>query len=391
MNFEILKWAQDLGAYIEQGRKRFQLRQTQHGIDYSAGEYRDAVRKVVSRIHPRMMDLRITNVIEETPTTKTFRFERIDGKLPPFRAGQYVNLHVKLSRVSTSRSYSISSPPGEDHIDLTVRLKPGGFVSPYLLEEAKAGDVFESSGPAGQFYYEPLIDLGELVFIAGGSGITPFMSMLRNFAKQGWPVKVNLIYGSRSLDDVIFAGELDRLSRNNKNLNYALALSEPSEEYKGVTGFITDHLIKSHVGGLSGKTFMICGPNAMYDFVMEQFQALKVPPYKIRRELQGPPDDITMAPGWPVKVKADHDFTVEVVGKKVIVAKAGEPLLNSLERNGLAVPALCRSGECSYCRMKLLSGNVFVPSHAGLRESDRLNGYIHSCTSYPVEDLTVAF
>jgi ferredoxin len=74
---------------------------------------------------------------------------------------------------------------------------------------------------------------------------------------------------------------------------------------------------------------------------------------------------------------------------RTIRAPSGEPLLNSLERFGLVVPALCRAGECSQCRIRLLEGRVFMPTHTGLRESDRQHGYIHACVSYPLQDLWI--
>jgi ferredoxin len=76
-------------------------------------------------------------------------------------------------------------------------------------------------------------------------------------------------------------------------------------------------------------------------------------------------------------------------GGRTIQASAGEPLLNSLERYGIVVPAVCRAGECSACRMRLLSGRVFQPAHTGLRDSDREHGYIHACVSYPLENLRI--
>jgi ferredoxin len=114
-----------------------------------------------------------------------------------------------------------------------------------------------------------------------------------------------------------------------------------------------------------------------------------VPQRKIRRELYGAPDDVSKEPGWPEGLSEDMVFEVDVAGKKMILAKAGEPLLNALERSGLVVPALCRSGECSSCRIRLLAGKVFMPSQAALRESDRKGGYIHACVSYPLDNLKI--
>jgi ferredoxin-NADP reductase len=434
---EIIYWLQDVREHLRVSRRRKELRQPGQGFDYT--QDKDTVQRVVSRFHPRRMRLHVTEIIQETPTTKTFRFERTDGPLPPFRPGQYINVFVDVDGVLTSRPYSIASPPqaggtkgGHDTLELTVRDKPGGFVAPYLLNEVQVGDELETTGPTGNFYHEPLIDGDDLVFLAGGSGITPFMSIIRDaihhdrppFGELRTPLKIHLLYGSRVPDDVIYGDELAKLAANHPNLNYSLVISEPPLGDKGdpkgrpyLTGFLDANLIREQVGdpslrpcpstslraglrtssgqaagsgqALMDKTFYICGPNVMYDFCLAALEELGVPPHKIRRELYGPPADVTKEPGWPEGLSADTVFSVEVVGQKTIHAPAGEPLLNTLERYGIVVPAVCRSGECSACRIRLFSGKVFMPARTGLRESDRQHGYIHACVSYPLEDLRI--
>jgi len=396
MAMEIVYWLQDIREHLRVSRRRKALRQPGQGFDYTKDK--DIVQRVVSRLHPRRMRLRVTEIIQETPTTKTFRFERTDGPLPPFRAGQYVNVFVDVDGVLTSRPYSIASLPFDrtlassgrsDYLELTVRDKPGGFVAPYLLNEVQVGDELETTGPTGNFYHEPLIDGDELVFLAGGSGITPFMSIIRDTLQRNRPLKIHLLYGSRVQDDVIYGDELAALAANHANLNYSLVISEPPSSYDGLTGFLDTDLIHEQIGDIEGKTFYICGPNVMYDFCLAALTALGVPHHKIKRELYGPPDDVTQEPGWPEDLSAEAVFDVEVEGRETIRAPAGEPLLNSLERYGIVVPAVCRAGECSACRIRLLSGRVFMPAYTGLRESDRQHGHIHACVSYPLEDLRI--
>ncbi|UCC63714.1 MAG: iron-sulfur cluster-binding domain-containing protein [Anaerolineae bacterium] len=396
---EFIYWLQDVREHLHVSGRRKVLRQPGRGFDYTKD--RDTVQQVVSRLHPRRMRLRVTEVIQQTPTARTFRLERIDGPSPPFRAGQYVNVFADVDGVLTSRPYSIASPPGSQVLELTVRDKAGGFVAPYLLNQVKVGDELETTGPAGSFYYEPLIDGYDLVFLAGGSGITPFISIIRDTFGKGEavsPLHIHLLYGSRVPDDVIYDHELAELAASHPTLHYSLVISEPPPGYEGLTGFLDADLIRRQVGApstslgprdLIDKTFYICGPGVMYDFCLAALTEMGVPRHKIRRELYGPPDDVTQEPGWPEGLSAEMVFHVEVEGGDTIRAPAGEPLLNSLERYGIVVPAVCRAGECSACRTHLLSGRVFMPPHTGLRESDRQHGYIHACVSYPLEDLRI--
>jgi ferredoxin-NADP reductase len=389
MSLEQINWLLDVREYRRVAKNRKALREPGQGTDYTHERFRDVVRRVVARIHPRRMSLRVVEIIQQTATTKTFCFERVDGPLPPFRAGQYVNAIVTVEGVRTSRPYSISSAPMAERLELTVRDKPGGFVAPYLFSELKVGDVLETTGPAGHFYHEPLIDGEDLVFLAGGSGITPFMSMIRDTVQRQRPLKINLLYGSRTPEDVIFREELEKLAASQSNFTFSLVISEPPEGYRGLKGFLDSTLIAQLVGDIEGKTFYVCGPRVMYDFCRAALKELEVPQRKIRYELYGAPDDVSREPGWPQALSMDMVFEVEVAGKKMILAKAGEPLLNALERSGFVVPALCRSGECSSCRIRLLAGKVFVPSQATVRESDRKAGYIHSCVSYPIDNLKI--
>ena len=108
---EIINWIQDLREHLRVSQRRKELRRPGRGFDYTGDEYKDVVRRVVSRLHPERMKLRVTEIVQETPTTKTLRCQRTDGPLPTFRPGQYVNLFVDVDGVLTSRPYSISSPP----------------------------------------------------------------------------------------------------------------------------------------------------------------------------------------------------------------------------------------------------------------------------------------
>ncbi|HVN70792.1 MAG TPA: FAD-binding oxidoreductase [Desulfomonilia bacterium] len=359
-----------------------------YGVDYTA--HRGVVDGIISSLHPKKVRLRVSEIRQETNSTKTFRTVAQDGFLPPFQAGQYINVFVDAGGVRTSRPYSISSSPTQlGYYDITVRSMEDGFVSSYFLEEVKVGDSFESTAPSGNFCHNPLFHGEDLVFLAGGSGITPFMSMIREVADRGLSRRIHLIYGSRDQDDVIFHDELKEITGRHGNIALSIVISDPSEGYQGVTGFITAELIKDVLGDLSGKMFYLCGPDVMYSFCLKELEKLGIKKRKIRTEVYGPPKDITRQPGWPGDIGREKMFMVRLKGGRNIQAKASEPLMVSLERAGLPIPALCRSGECSLCRTKLLSGRVFQPDGVRLRKSDRVFGYIHPCMAYPLSDLEI--
>ncbi len=359
-----------------------------YGMDYST--QRGRVRQIIDMLHPERIHLVVSRIRRETESTKTLRFIPREGWLPPFQAGQYINLFLEIDGVRTSRPYSISSPPNQTgYYEITVRKGPGGFVSAHLCDAVKKGDEFVSGSPTGNFYYNPLYHGDDLVFLAGGSGITPFMSMIREVTDRGLGRNIHLVYGSRSEDEIIFGDELTSLAGQYGNFTLTRVISEPTPGYEGRTGFISAELLKSVLGALSSKTFYICGPEAMYSFCLPELRKLDVPRRRIRREVFGLPSDITAQPGWPSDVSGREFFEVEIKGRETIEAKAAEPLMASLERAGLVIPASCRSGECSLCRTKLLSGKVFQPAEVKMRSSDGRFGWIHPCAAYPLENLEI--
>lgn len=373
-------------GYDEIVRERAVCRK--YGLDYSAEGGK--IRSFIDRLHPPRLMLRVSDVIDETPSAKTLRLVSPEGYLPPFQAGQYVSLVADIGPIRTSRPYSISSPPNQrGYYDVTVRNTENGFVAPHLLNRIKAGDRIEASAPSGCFCFNPLIHDKASVFIAGGSGITPFMSMIREAVECGLDRTICLFYGNRSEADVIFHDELLRISQRFRQVTYVPVIETPSPGFNGAKGYITGGVVKAVVGQTGGRTYYLCGPPAMYDFCLPELEGLSIPRHKIRREVYGPPPDITRSPGWPAHIGRDAAFAVGIRGRGEISARAGEPLLNSLERSGIVVPALCRSGECSLCRVKLISGRVFQPAGVLLRKSDRQFGYLHSCAAYPLEDIEI--
>ena len=144
---------QEIEGYAEIRREIEVLRR--YRFDYTSNKGK--VGQILDLLHPQRLRLQVSEIREETKTAKSFRLVSPDGYLPPFQAGQYINLFVDIGGVRTSRPYSISSPPNQSgYYEIAARKVEDGFVSSYLLEAVKAGDRFESTAPTGNFYYNPL-------------------------------------------------------------------------------------------------------------------------------------------------------------------------------------------------------------------------------------------
>ena len=187
--------------------------------------------------------------------------------------------------------------------------------------------------------------------------------------------------------------DLPRLAeRFPATLRYIPVIEKPGAAYRGACGFITGELIRQDAGDLADKTFFLCGPAEMYAFCIPELLALGIRRRRIRREMSGPSRAVSQQAGWPPDVSPGAVFSVRAGDREAFPARAGEPLLVSLERQGVtAVPSRCRSGECSLCRVRLVSGRVYQPEGVLLRASDRRHGFIHACAAYPLSDLEIRF
>ncbi len=347
-------------------------------------------------LHPDVLELVVEKVIDRGGAeAKTFVLRNAaGGPLPYFRAGQYLSLKLPLDGSFVSRSYSLCSSPKEaleGCYVITVRSNPGGFVADRLLSEMKEGDKVVASSPQGFFYYEKLRDEKNVVGLAGGSGITPFLSLAYAIRDGIEDFNLTLLYGSRSEDNILFREELDAVAEVCPKFRVVHVLSE--EEREGYeSGFITAEMIRKYAPEGKPYSVYLCGPEAMYRFLKPEIEKLQLPERLFRRKLI----DVTKTPweceGYPQDAKGKTwQITVRQGPQEwVIPASADEPVLVAVERAGIKAPSRCRAGECGWCRSRLLEGTVFIPQENEMRRwADVHFGYIHPCCSFPTSDLTL--
>ena len=343
----------------------------------------------VKKIHENHLNLIINEIIDTGKDAKIFRFVSENGYLPPFEAGQYINIFMDIDGVRVSRPYSLSSSPRErSYYELTIAKIATGFVSEYMLTKAKVGDKITANGPSGVFRYQPVFHKKKSLFLAGGSGITPFLSMVREICDAGLDRDIVLIYGASSKDKALYYDEFEAYAKMHDNFKFHLVVSGDDPTWEGERGFLTKELISRLVPDYAERTSYICGPQIMNTFCEEALRDLGLKTKQIRREMFGAAGDITKEAGWPSEVSKEQVFNL-TVGDQTIPARADEPILVALERAKIRVNVCCRSGECSLCRVKLVDGHVFLSKGIMLRKADEKYGYIHSCKAYPISDLTI--
>lgn len=342
-------------------------------------EYR--TNNLATALHPGYMEVELTHIVQLTPNMKNFTFKRVDSSaFPFFRAGQYVSLQAKIGDSLVSRPYSISSSPDEAlEGRLSLGIEDAGFFSGYMNNEAKIGDRFVMTEPSGEFHYENIRDKKNIVCIAGGSGITPFLSMAKSVAEGNEDYNMTLFYGAKDFESLAYRDELEVLKKSGVQIIYVLETAHEGCEQ----GLVTAKMLEKYVD-INSSTFFMCGPVAMYASILDELKPYNLPLKSVRK-------DAATCGDLDIDNPKTFRLTVHMRDKVYeIDAKENETLLTSMERAGLNAPNKCRAGGCGFCHSKWLGGEyIIAKGRDGRREADRKFGFIHPCVTYPQSDMEI--
>lgn len=233
------------------------------------------------RVKRGWMNLKVARVVHETHDTDTFFFVDADEGGRPFDyvAGQYLTFRFDdVAEKPIVRSYTMSSSPSQsDFSAVTVKRVEGGLISNWLCDNVQEGAVLRARGPIGRFCYEPPKDAKHVCMIAGGSGVTPFVSMMREYASRlgqdHTPDKMTLVVSYRSREDLILWNDLVTLSKV-PGLRVITTLSREDASAQGFWfGRLTHEMLARALGGhYAETTYMTCGPAAIMDLAVEHLR-----------------------------------------------------------------------------------------------------------------------
>ena len=224
----------------------------------------------------------VREAVRETASAATLVLDVEDW--PGHRAGQHVDVRLTADDgYQAQRSYSLSSAPEQERPAITVERLEDGEVSPYLVDEARAGDSVEVRGPVGGWFVWDARDGGPLFLVAGGSGLAPLMAMLRHRSLAGSDAEATLLLSARRPEDVLFASELDALDGARVERTYTRAAPD------GWTGYArrVDRAMLAEVAPAPGARVYICGPTGFVEGVADDLVALGHDPSRIRTERFG--------------------------------------------------------------------------------------------------------
>lgn len=346
--------------------------------------------------------LRVSKVKRETDEAVSITFDVPDELKDSFKYkhGQFLTIRTNFNSKPVSRAYSISSCPYVD-TDLTVTVKEieDGFVSAFLNKKIKEGDVFEVQQPRGKFTVELKPDAKRLHFLfAGGSGITPIMSILKSILFVETNSKVILVYSNRNENSVIFKDILGDLEKKFADrIKIIHIFSKPTVTNGELTGRINKQIaldiINSYpVDEFDERHFYMCGPNGMMNEIQSALEELEVNKSFIHKESfnakKSEEDKIQIIiPEKKMEERKTNIIKIKIYSEESeIKVNPDETILEAALREGFDPPFSCQIGACATCRAKLISGQVNMIERDALTDEEIEEGYVLTCQAYPISD-----
>jgi ring-1,2-phenylacetyl-CoA epoxidase subunit PaaE len=340
--------------------------------------------------------LRVAEIVPETDEANSIRFEIPEGLEDVFRfkAGQHLTLRTELAGEEIRRNYSLCVAPDEGQIKVTVKRIAGGAFSNWVGDHLKPGDELDVMTPHGSFTVEfDAAKKRRYVAFAGGSGITPVMSLIKTALKAEPQSRFTLFYGNRDSNSVIFLEQLAALKdRYLGRFGLYHFLSDEEGDVELFNGMLDretcdealDHLVDDVQ---TVDAWFICGPGPMMDAAEAALTARGVARDRIHIErfLAGRPSAALAAQMAQLQEKAAGlTLSVTLDGRTRKVEFTEANILDSAREAGLPAPFACKAGVCATCRAKVTKGKVEMAARYGLTDEEVAAGYVLTCQSVPV-------
>lgn len=331
--------------------------------------------------------VKIHRVIRETNDAITLQFED-DAIFKNYTSGQFLNVFKAVGNETVSRSYSFSSSPATKELPaITIKRMPGGKLSGHLVDTLKKGDELLVSDPAGRFGLKPLLPREHLVFIGGGSGITPLFSMIKTALINSEDVRITLLYGNSDKESIIFLEQLAKLQRQFSSRLEVIHFLENSARDKHLTS-VKGYIGKANLevlllGSLPPTGFYLCGPALMMQAITHFLQELDIDPSIIFQESFSTRSTEVIQQ----ESAGNSRITIRRGGKDHVLKVAKDAfILQAALEGGLQLPHSCREAMCGSCKVKVLSGQVEMAENYALTDAQLHEGYTLLCSGRPVSD-----
>lgn len=333
-------------------------------------------------------NLVVKNIVQETPDAISIVFEQPNTRIN-YKSGQFLTLILTIDGTEVRRPYSFNSAPGMDaDLCVTVKRVKGGLVSNWLPDHLKVGDSIRVLEPMGQFTPEFAAEhKRHLVLLAGGSGITPMLSIMKSILAKEPESSCTLVYGNRNVESIIFKAELEKLKNSHPNrVSIIHVLEHAPSGWQGQVGYLTKEILQEAISSDDlTKTYWMCGPEIFMSNAEKFLMELSVPVEAIFKENFGGNTEKKKTE-IPAETKT-RIVTIRYEGEELKVqVEPGHSILDSALEQGFDLPFSCQRGACTSCRGKAISGKVDLVNQEGLSQAEIKAGYVLTCVGYPLTD-----
>lgn len=351
----------------------------------------------------RFHKLKVAEVTRETPDCVSVVFDVPAALKDDFKyiQGQYLTLKLNVNGEDVRRSYSLcSSPLTDKEYRVAVKKVKDGRASTLINDKLKAGDEVEVMNPMGNFH-SPVNPAHKkhYVLFAGGSGITPMLSIMKTMLAGEPGSRVTLIYGNRDTDSIIFKKQIDALEAANAGrLKVVHVLEHCGDEVEELCrGMLTPDKVKAlaakYVDLKEDNEFFICGPAPMMENVKLVLQELKADQKRVHIEYFSAVIETVKAAEEKTVVGGTVQSKVTVIldgeEKTFDLASDGQVILDVALDAGMDVPFACKGAVCCTCRAKVMEGKVAMDQNFALSDDEVQQGYVLTCQAHPVSERVV--
>lgn len=332
--------------------------------------------------------VRITAIKQEAPHVKTFTLAAIDGLPIPYAAGQFLTFVFNRHGHEERRSFSFSSSPViDEQLSVTLKRVANGAWSRYFIDDARVGDVLQTTGAAGLFTLPAdAVHYHQVFFFAAGIGITPVYSLIKTILHTQPHLQVVLVYSNSAREEAVFYDELKTLlAQYPSRLKIEFLFSNAFNLSRArLSKWLLPALLKEYAEGLHNDTlFYLCGPFTYMRMVVITLEELGIPAGNVKKEnfdtsrpvqRQMPPDT------QPHRVTLHYNNGAQ----QTITCTYPDTILQSARLQGIALPYSCEAGRCGSCAALCTNGKIWLSYNEVLTEKDLAVGRTLTCVGHPI-------